>query len=86
MIEHNCVRRAVWTMTSISFLTACYTERPVTSPSPLPSSRIIAQVTDTGAVAMASAIGVAALEVEGIVADADASACTPRAQRPPRVR
>ena len=73
MIRYHCVRRAVWAVTLVSFLAACYTERPVTSTTPLSSSRIIAQVTDTGAVAMASAIGVGAVQVEGIVADADAS-------------
>jgi hypothetical protein len=52
---------------------ACYTERPVMSTAPTPTSRIVAQVTDSGAVAMASAIGVAAVEVEGLVAEADAS-------------
>jgi hypothetical protein len=73
MMRCGSMRRGVAVLTLASFLTACYTERPVTAPAPAPTSRIIAQVTDTGAVAMANTIGIAAVEVEGVVAQADAN-------------
>jgi hypothetical protein len=73
MRQQNCVRRVVSVLTLASFLSACYRERPLASPAPVPTSRIIAQLTDTGAVVMAGSIGVAATEVEGIVAEADAN-------------
>jgi hypothetical protein len=74
MIPHGWVRRGVAVVTLVSFFTACHTERPLTAAAPAPTSRIIAQVTDTGAVAMASTIGIGAVEVEGVVAEADANA------------
>jgi hypothetical protein len=72
MIRYGCIRRGAATATLISFCTACYSERPLTAPAPAQASRIIAQVTDTGAVTMANVIGPAALSVEGVVAEADA--------------
>lgn len=42
-------------------------------PIPAPETRIVAQVTDSGVLAMSRAIGSGATEVEGIVADADAT-------------
>ena len=54
-------------------LAACYSEQPITMPVPTPDMRIVAQVTDSGRVAMANAIGDGAMEVEGIVTGADAS-------------
>ena len=54
-------------------LTACYTQRPLVTPVPGPATRIIAQVTDSGAVAIGGPVGAGALEVEGIVATADAT-------------
>jgi hypothetical protein len=70
---HRSVRRAVALVTSCSFFTACYTQRPLSMAVPTPATRIVAQVTDTGAVAMGNTIGSGALEVEGVVAEADAS-------------
>ncbi len=52
-------------------LPACYTQRPLETPVPSPTTRIIARVTDSGAVALGSSVGPGALEVEGVVATAD---------------
>jgi hypothetical protein len=52
-------------------LAACYTQRPLTTPVPLSATRIVAQVTDSGVIAMSNAIGAGAVEVEGVVAAAD---------------
>ena len=72
MMRNQAVRRTVAFATLVSFFTACYTQRSIGVAVPAPATRIIAQVTDTGSVAMANTIGAAALEVEGVVADADA--------------
>lgn len=53
---------------------ACYTQLPLETPLPVPEQRIVAQVTDTGVLAMSNALGPGAREVEGIVAGADATA------------
>jgi hypothetical protein len=57
-------------------LTACYTQRPLVSGIPAPTTRIIAQVTDSGAVAIGGPLGPGALEVEGIIATADEAVWT----------
>jgi hypothetical protein len=49
-----------------ALVAGCYSHVPVAAPAP--STRIIAQVTDTGSVVMANAIGSAATEVEGVIA------------------
>jgi hypothetical protein len=54
-------------------LAACYTQAPLGVPVPVSDMRIVAQVTDTGVLAMANALGPAATEVEGVVAAADAT-------------
>ena len=54
-------------------LAACYTQLPLETPLPVPEQRIVAQVTDTGVLAMSNALGPGAREVEGIVAGADAT-------------
>jgi hypothetical protein len=54
-------------------LAACYTQSPLETPLPVPEQRIVAQVTDTGVVAMSNALGPGAQEVEGIVVAADNS-------------
>src|SRR5688500_14488355 len=76
MIRNLTVRRAIAFATLVSFFTACYTQRPIGALVPAPATRIIAQVTDTGSVAMANRIGAAALEIEGVVAEADAGTWT----------
>jgi hypothetical protein len=53
---------------------ACYVQRPLSNPTPETSTRIIAQITDTGSVAMASAIGPGARMVEGVVVRAEPTA------------
>jgi hypothetical protein len=73
MIWSSRVRRVVACLTLASFMTACYVERPVTAVAPAAQTRIVAQVTDSGVVAMANAIGPGAVEVEAVVAEADAS-------------
>jgi hypothetical protein len=50
--------------------TACYTHRPLATPVPAPATRVVAEVTDSGTVAMSNAIGPGAVEVEGVVATA----------------
>jgi hypothetical protein len=53
--------------------TACYVERPLGTSVPAPDTRVVAQVTDEGTVAMANLIGGGATAVEGVVASADGS-------------
>ena len=53
---------------------ACYVQRPLETPVPAPQMRIVAQVTDSGAVAVGSRLGPGAVQVEGVVATADESA------------
>jgi hypothetical protein len=76
MMRNRTVRCAVALISLVSFFTACYTQRPIGVSVPLPAARIIAQVTDTGSVAMANTIGPAATEIEGLIAEADASTWT----------
>ena len=52
---------------------ACYTQRPLETLVPAPATRVIARVTDSGAVAIGSTVGPGAVEVEGLVASADAT-------------
>ena len=52
-------------------LSACYTQRPLERIVPVPATRIIAKVTDSGTVVMGGRIGPGAEEVEGVVATAD---------------
>jgi len=58
----------------LQLLTACYTQGPLTAPVPAPETRIVAQVTDSGDVAMGNALGPGAVKVEGVIAAADADA------------
>ncbi|HTI06091.1 MAG TPA: hypothetical protein VL549_12285 [Gemmatimonadales bacterium] len=58
----------------IPLVAACYLQSPLMSPTPAPDMRIVAQVTDTGVLEMGQAIGPGATEVEGVVANADATA------------
>jgi hypothetical protein len=54
----------------------CYLEQPLTVTPPAPATRIIAQLTDSGTVALSNSIGAGALEVEGVVRSADADTWT----------
>jgi len=58
----------------LPLLAACYTQRPLTVPVPAVGTQIVASVTDSGVVAMSNALGPGAVEVEGVIAAADASA------------
>src|SRR5207237_1264492 len=49
----------------------CYTRGPLTTAVPAPGTRIVAQVTDSGVVALSNALGAGPVEVEGLVAAAD---------------
>jgi hypothetical protein len=51
-------------------LAGCYTQRPLEVAVPAPDTRVVAQVTDSGAVALGNTIGAGALEVEGVVTEA----------------
>ena len=55
-------------------LGACYAQRPLAVP--VPATRVVATVTDSGIVTMSSAIGPGATEVEGVVVSADSSTWT----------
>jgi len=52
-------------------LSGCYTRGPLTTAVPAPGTRIVAQVTDSGVVALSNALGAGPVEVEGVVAAAD---------------
>lgn len=52
-------------------LAGCYRQLPLETPLPQPNQRIVAQVTDTGVLAMSNALGPGAQQVEGIVTAAD---------------
>ena len=73
MMRNSALRRVAASVTLVSFFTACYAQRPIGVSVPAPATQIIAQVTDTGSVAMANTIGPAATEIEGVVAEADAA-------------
>lgn len=68
MISSRVLARAAFFVLA---LTACYTQQPLETAVPAPATRIIARVTDSGAVALGGAVGPGALEVEGVVATAD---------------
>jgi hypothetical protein len=55
---------------------ACYMEKPLETMPPPPSTHLIAQLTDSGTVALSNALGPGALGVEGVVASADAQSWT----------
>jgi len=52
-------------------LAGCYRQLPLETPLPQPNQRIVADVTDTGVVAMSNLLGPGAQEVEGIVVAAN---------------
>jgi len=67
-------RSSRWAVRVLPLLAACYTQRPLTVPVPTVGTQIVASVTDSGVVAMSNALGPGAVEVEGVIAAADASA------------
>jgi hypothetical protein len=60
-------------LASVLTLAACYVERPLGTSVPVPETRIVASVTDSGTVAMTNLIGGGAIFVEGVVTTANAS-------------
>src|SRR5688572_13479339 len=71
------------TITKLAVLTiatavsaGCYREQPLETLPPSPQTRLIAQLTDSGTVAMSNAIGAGALAVEGVISSADEKAWT----------
>ena len=58
-------RRAA--VVALAFLAGCYSRESIGLTTPAPETRVIASVTDVGSDHMAGKIGVAAVEVEGIV-------------------
>ena len=52
----------------VPLLAACYSEVPLTTPSPPPGTRIVAQVSDSGIAALSNALGPGPIEVEGEIA------------------
>jgi hypothetical protein len=55
-------------------LAGCYSTGPLEVAVPQPQTRVIAQLTDSGAVVMGNMIGSGALEVEGVVTEASGDA------------
>lgn len=53
---------------------ACYIQRPLSTPVPQASSRIVVQITDAGRAELSSRIGIGVSEVEGVVVSANDSA------------
>lgn len=66
MNKMSCLRAVLAGLAAMA-TGACYTQSPISEFPPPTSTRIVAQVTDSGVVAMANAIGPAAQEVEGVV-------------------
>ena len=67
-------RLRILSIICISGATAgCYVQRPLETPVPAPATRIVAQITDSGAVAVGNRLGPGAMEVEGVVSMADES-------------
>jgi hypothetical protein len=78
-MDANDARR--FAVVLLPLIAACYTQGPLTAPVPAPETRVVAQVTDSGLVAMSNALGPGAVEVEGVVAAADAAAWSLRVVR-----
>ncbi len=69
------VKRAVVAAVAV-FASGCYMQRPLDVTPPPPSTHLMAQLTDSGTVALSNALGPGALGVEGVVAAADAQSWT----------
>lgn len=76
MYLERLIHRATTAALLVCTITACYSRQSIGMDIPAPGVRIVAQLTDSGTVAMGNAIGPGATEVEGIVASADANAWT----------
>lgn len=69
----NLVRTFCRTAVMISTFAACYSRTPIATSTPVPSTQIIARLTDSGVVEMGRTIGSGAYEIEGVIAEADPS-------------
>jgi len=58
------------------FAGACYQQQPLQTVPPIPATRIVAELTDSGTVVMGNSLGPGALEVEGVVSSANENAWT----------
>jgi len=59
-------------LTALSLMSgACYVQRPLQTVPPPPTTRIVAQLTDSGTVTMGNALGPGVLGVEGVISTAD---------------
>jgi hypothetical protein len=67
---NKIAKLAALTITATIFA-GCYREQPLETLPPRPATRLIAQLTDSGTVAMSNAIGAGALAVEGVITNAD---------------
>ena len=64
----------VFVLAAVSLAGAgCYQQMPLTTLPPAAGTRVIAELTDSGTVALGHAIGVGAQQVEGVVTTADAN-------------
>jgi len=52
----------------VPLVAGCYSEIPLTTPTPAPGTRIVAQVSDSGIAALSNALGAGPIEVEGEIA------------------
>src|SRR5215213_1441882 len=68
--------RSMVSLLFVASSVACYTQTPIDTYPPPSNTRIEAQVTDSGVVAMANALGPAATEVQGIVVSATTDTLT----------
>ena len=68
--------KAILFLLTAAAASGCYMERPLQDPTPAPSTRVLAQLTDSGTVALSNSLGPGALGVEGVVASADAQSWT----------
>jgi hypothetical protein len=75
MHSSGLFRRSVALGLMVSVM-ACYTQQPLVMAVPAPATRIVAQVTDSGVVAMSDAIGPGSTEVEGLVVSANGESWT----------
>ena len=65
--------RVAITLVAGAAFSGCYSQRPLTAPVPTLGTDVVALLTDSGTVAMGNQLGPGVTEVEGVVAEADAS-------------
>ena len=71
------MRIKIWlAIVAAGTVAGCYKEMPLETMPPIPATRIIAEVTDSGTVALSNFIGPGATQVEGVVNSADRNTWT----------